>query len=324
MLDEVRRRRAHPPPHARRAEPSTLARKRHEPGSAEEIQTFCSTTYGVTLPDVREGRSERPPRVTRFYKDLTAIADASGTAGDIQWNFEKFLVSADGKSIQRFDRRRPRTIRRSSKRSKRPFRSKRRRSAPRCSRDRCILVGHAYRRRGLRLRRARPARILRNRRRADLQGAGRTRRSQDAGAGLSDNIKHKTREVACARILRVRARSLRRRQARDRRHATHHADGARPRAMARARGGRPRRPHIAVGMRRIACGGDRLLLFGGTTVYEARTERRRSPRASSASTAGSPRYSGEAKNIRGKVLDAHRRRRPALFRPTRVSRSSAK
>jgi glutathione peroxidase len=76
-----------------------------EPGSAEEIQTFCSTTYGVTFPmfekvDVN-GAARHP-----IYGDLTQVADASGTAGDIQWNFEKFLVSADGKTIQRF---RPKT-----------------------------------------------------------------------------------------------------------------------------------------------------------------------------------------------------------------------
>ena len=41
-----------------------------------------------------------------IYRELTAVADAAGKAGDIQWNFEKFLVSADGKSIQRF---RPKT-----------------------------------------------------------------------------------------------------------------------------------------------------------------------------------------------------------------------
>src|SRR5579863_1419694 len=63
-----------------------------EPGSAEEIQTFCSTTYGVTFPlyekiEVNgEGRHD-------IYAELTEVADAEGNAGDIQWNFEKFLVS---------------------------------------------------------------------------------------------------------------------------------------------------------------------------------------------------------------------------------------
>lgn len=76
-----------------------------EPGTAEQIETFCSTTYGVTFPMLEKvevnGMSRHP-----IYTELTAVPDSSGKAGDIQWNFEKFLVSADGKSVQRF---RPRT-----------------------------------------------------------------------------------------------------------------------------------------------------------------------------------------------------------------------
>ncbi|HEX3590273.1 MAG TPA: glutathione peroxidase [Pseudonocardiaceae bacterium] len=76
-----------------------------EPGSAEEIQTFCSTTYGVTFPMLEKvdvNGDERHP----LYQELTRTADADGAAGDIQWNFEKFLVSADGQVLGRF---RPRT-----------------------------------------------------------------------------------------------------------------------------------------------------------------------------------------------------------------------
>ena len=76
-----------------------------EPGSAEEIQTFCSTTYGVSFPlfskiDVN-GDGKHP-----LYAELTKTADADGAAGDVQWNFEKFLVSGDGQVLARF---RPRT-----------------------------------------------------------------------------------------------------------------------------------------------------------------------------------------------------------------------
>jgi glutathione peroxidase len=76
-----------------------------EPGSADEIQTFCSTTYGVTFPlfekiDVN-GEGRHP-----LYAELTGTADAEGAAGDVQWNFEKFLVGADGEVLARF---RPRT-----------------------------------------------------------------------------------------------------------------------------------------------------------------------------------------------------------------------
>ena len=71
-----------------------------EPGTAEEILEFCSTTYGVTFPlfekiDVN-GENRHP-----LYAELCAVADAEGYSGDIRWNFEKFLVSPDG-TIQRF------------------------------------------------------------------------------------------------------------------------------------------------------------------------------------------------------------------------------
>lgn len=71
-----------------------------EPGSAEEIQTFCSTTYGVTFPlfekiDVN-GEHQSP-----IYAELEKVADAEGYSGDVRWNFEKFLVGRDG-SVTRF------------------------------------------------------------------------------------------------------------------------------------------------------------------------------------------------------------------------------
>ena len=75
--------------------------KGQEPGSAEEIQTFCSTTYGVTFPltekvDVN-GDGRHP-----LYTALTPVADAEGASGDIRWNFEKFLVGRDGSVLARF------------------------------------------------------------------------------------------------------------------------------------------------------------------------------------------------------------------------------
>jgi glutathione peroxidase len=72
-----------------------------EPGSSEEIQSFCSTTYGVTFPmfeKIDVNGDERHP----LYAELTASADDEGNAGDIQWNFEKFLVSPDGVVVKRF------------------------------------------------------------------------------------------------------------------------------------------------------------------------------------------------------------------------------
>ncbi len=72
-----------------------------EPGSAEEIQTFCSTTYGVTFPlteKIEVNGDDRHP----LYETLTAVPDAAGEAGDITWNFEKFLVAPGGDVVARF------------------------------------------------------------------------------------------------------------------------------------------------------------------------------------------------------------------------------
>jgi len=72
-----------------------------EPGSAEEIAEFCSTTYGVSFPlfeKIEVNGAGRHP----IYAELTATADAEGEAGDIQWNFEKFLVGPDGAVVARF------------------------------------------------------------------------------------------------------------------------------------------------------------------------------------------------------------------------------
>jgi glutathione peroxidase len=77
-----------------------------EPGTAEEIEEFCSTTYGVTFPMFEKievnGEGRHP-----IYDELTAVPDADGAAGDVQWNFEKFLLGPDGAVLARF---RPRTV----------------------------------------------------------------------------------------------------------------------------------------------------------------------------------------------------------------------
>lgn len=75
-----------------------------EPGSAEEIAVFCSATYGVSFP-LTEKIDVNGPGRHPLYTELTATADATGAAGDVQWNFEKFLVAPDG-AVTRF---RPRT-----------------------------------------------------------------------------------------------------------------------------------------------------------------------------------------------------------------------
>jgi glutathione peroxidase len=75
-----------------------------EPGSAEEIQTFCSTNYGITFPIMEKIEVNGPGRHD-IYKSLVEIPDAGGRKGDIQWNFEKFVVSADGAKVTRFSNR---------------------------------------------------------------------------------------------------------------------------------------------------------------------------------------------------------------------------
>ena len=72
-----------------------------EPGTAEEIREFCSTTYGVAFPifekiDVN-GDQQHP-----IFAELEQTADADGEAGDVKWNFEKFLVSPKGEVVGRF------------------------------------------------------------------------------------------------------------------------------------------------------------------------------------------------------------------------------
>jgi glutathione peroxidase len=72
-----------------------------EPGTASEIAEFCSATYGVSFPLMQKIEVNGPGRHP-VYEELTAVPDADGEAGDIQWNFEKFLVGPDGAVIARF------------------------------------------------------------------------------------------------------------------------------------------------------------------------------------------------------------------------------
>jgi glutathione peroxidase len=72
-----------------------------EPGTAQEIAEFCSATYGVTFPMLEKldvnGESRAP-----LFEALTQAPDAEGAAGDVQWNFEKWLLSPSGEVVARF------------------------------------------------------------------------------------------------------------------------------------------------------------------------------------------------------------------------------
>jgi glutathione peroxidase len=73
-----------------------------EPGTADEIRSFCTATYGVTFPlseKIEVNGDGRHP----LYEQLTATEDsADGHVGDVRWNFEKFLVGRDGEVVGRF------------------------------------------------------------------------------------------------------------------------------------------------------------------------------------------------------------------------------
>jgi glutathione peroxidase len=72
-----------------------------EPGTAEEIAEFCSATYGITFPmteKIEVNGDDRHP----IYTTLVDAADEQGRTGDVQWNFEKFLIDGSGSVVARF------------------------------------------------------------------------------------------------------------------------------------------------------------------------------------------------------------------------------
>ena len=73
-----------------------------EPGTNEEIKTFCSSKYNVTFP-MYSKISVKGADIHPLYQFLTDKQANPKTGGDIQWNFTKFLVGKDGKVIARFE-----------------------------------------------------------------------------------------------------------------------------------------------------------------------------------------------------------------------------
>src|SRR5919202_1180983 len=73
-----------------------------EPGTSEEIATFCSTTYGVTFPLTEKVEVNGPGRHP-LYDGLVEAPDERGRSGDIRWNFEKFVVDRAGHVVARFN-----------------------------------------------------------------------------------------------------------------------------------------------------------------------------------------------------------------------------
>lgn len=75
-----------------------------EPGTAEEIAEFCSATYGVTFPMTEKIDVNGADR-HEIYRTLVETPTENGEAGDISWNFEKFLIDGEGKVLARFSPR---------------------------------------------------------------------------------------------------------------------------------------------------------------------------------------------------------------------------
>ncbi len=73
-----------------------------EPGTDAEIQLFCKSKYSVTFPMFSK-ISVKGPDQAPLYKFLTTPAASSKTAGEIQWNFTKFLVDRNGNILRRFE-----------------------------------------------------------------------------------------------------------------------------------------------------------------------------------------------------------------------------
>jgi glutathione peroxidase len=72
-----------------------------EPGSSDEIAEFCSATYGVTFP-MTEKVDVNGEQRHEVYRTLVEAPNEKGEAGDIAWNFEKFLLDGEGRVVARF------------------------------------------------------------------------------------------------------------------------------------------------------------------------------------------------------------------------------
>lgn len=72
-----------------------------EPGTADEIASFCSINYGVSFP-ISEKVDVNGDARHSLYAELSKVTDAEGYSGDIRWNFEKFVIGRDGNIVARF------------------------------------------------------------------------------------------------------------------------------------------------------------------------------------------------------------------------------
>ena len=75
--------------------------RHQEPGTSDQIQQFCSVNFGVTFPMFAKLDVKGPNRHP-LYAVLSELADDSGKAGGVAWNFEKFLIDREGQTVRRF------------------------------------------------------------------------------------------------------------------------------------------------------------------------------------------------------------------------------
>ena len=73
-----------------------------EPGSDADVQKFCTTNYGVTVPMFSKIAVNGPGRAP-LYAWLTSQATRPDGPGDINWNFAKFVIDRTGAVVARFD-----------------------------------------------------------------------------------------------------------------------------------------------------------------------------------------------------------------------------
>ncbi len=72
-----------------------------EPGSSEEIKTFCETRFGVSFPMLAKVHA-KGPEIAPLYRTLTTESP-EGIRGEVRWNFTKFLVDTNGTPVARFE-----------------------------------------------------------------------------------------------------------------------------------------------------------------------------------------------------------------------------
>ena len=73
-----------------------------EPGTAEEIKTFCTENYSVTFPLMAKVHVKGPEQHPLYAALTSKDAAIPGPAGDIDWNFAKFVIGRDGQPVRRF------------------------------------------------------------------------------------------------------------------------------------------------------------------------------------------------------------------------------